>query len=426
MNRYPNILGGILNIEEEDDDQLDMLYDSTRRSEGSNRGRVRRHRGSVPGRRTINRGRVEGHERLYHDYFATPCVYEGFFRRRFRMSRHLFLRIANEVEQHDPYFIQTIDAVGVLGLSSIQKITAAYRILAYGTPVDFVDEYIRIGENTAILSLRRFVKAIIAVFDDHYLRPPNNSDITRLLQIGEQRGFPGMLGSIDCMHWKWKNCPTAWQGMYTGHCHEPTIILEAVASQDLWIWHAFFGLPGSLNDINVLDRSPIFSLLANGHAPPVNYTINGHEYTMVYYLTDGIYPNWSTFVKTIPCPQGLKKKHFAKGQESARKDVERAFEVLQARFAIVRGPVRFWDEQTLADIMKACIIMHNMVIEDEGDIGNNDFDGSNANPPVEVSHAYTPELEDFMQTHCQIRDIVTHSQLQSDLIEHLWELHGEE
>ena len=56
----------------------------------------------------------------------------------------------------------------------------------------------------------------------------------------------------------------------------------------------------------------------------------------------------------------------------------------------MRGPARFWDEETLADIMKACIIMHNMVIEDEGDIGNNDFDGSDANPPVEVSHAYTP------------------------------------
>ena len=307
MNRFPNILGEILNIEEEDNDDLDVLYAATRRSEGFSQGRLRRHRGSVPGHRTVNRGRVEGHERLYRDYFATPCVYESFFRRRFRMSRHLFLRIVNEVEQYDPYFIQRTDAVGVLGLSSLQKITAAYRILAYGTPADSVDEYIRIGESTAIKSLRRFVKAVITMFDDHYLRSPNNIDIARLLQTGEQRGFPGMLGSIDCMHWKWKNCPTAWQGMYTGHCHEPTIILEAVASQDLWIWHAFFGLPGSLNDINVLDRSPVFTLLANGHAPPVNYIINGHEYRMGYYLADGIYPNWSTFVKTIPCPQGLKK-----------------------------------------------------------------------------------------------------------------------
>ena len=58
----------------------------------------------------------------------------------------------------------------------------------------------------------------------------------------------------------------------------------------------------------------------------------------------------------------------------------------------MHGPAHFWDEETLANIMKACIIMHNMVIEDEGDIGNNDFDGSDANPPVDVSHAYTLEL----------------------------------
>ena len=288
-----------------------------------------------------------------------------------------------------------------------------------------MDEYIRIGESTAIESLRRFVKAVIAMFDDHYRRSPNNIDIARLLQMGEQRGFPAMLGSIDCMHWKWKNCPTAWQGMYTSHCHEPTIILEAVASQDLWIWHAFFGLPGSLNDINVLDRSPVFTLLANGHAPPVNYIINGHAYRMRYYQTDDIYPNRLTFVKTIPCPQGLKKKHFGKAQESARKDVERTFREFQARFAIMRGPTSFWDEETLADIMKACIIMHNMVIEDEGDIGNIDFDRSDANPPLEVSHAYTLALEDFMQIHYQIRDSATHSQLQSDLIEDLWERHDD-
>ena len=85
----------------------------------------------------------------------------------------------------------------------------------------------------------------------------------------------------------------------------------------------------------------------------------------------------------------------------------------------------FLGEETLADIMKVCIIMHNMVIKDKGDIGNNDFDGSDAKPPVEVSHAYTPELKDFIQTHYQIKDSVTHFQLQSNLIEHLWERHGD-
>jgi len=143
------------------------------------------------------------------------------------------------------------------------------------------------------------------------LRLPHEDDTARLLAIGERRGFSGMLGSIDCMHWRWKNYPYEWQGMYKGHVHEPTIILEGVASKDLWIWHAFFGMSGSHNDINVLQQSPLFARLAEGQAPEVHYTINGHDYTMGYYLADDIYPSWATFVKTIPEPQGNKKKYFA-------------------------------------------------------------------------------------------------------------------
>ena len=70
-------------------------------------------------------------------------------------------------------------------------------------------------------------------FKDEYLRSPNATDVARLLRIGKDRGFPGILGSLDCMHWKWKNCPTAWAGQYAGRSGSPTIILEAVADYDL-------------------------------------------------------------------------------------------------------------------------------------------------------------------------------------------------
>jgi hypothetical protein len=69
-------------------------------------------------------------------------------------------------------------------------------------------------------SFKLFVQAVNSKFFAEYLMSPTQDDIARLLVIGESRGFLGMLGSIDCMHWKWKNCPNAWKGMYSGHIHE--------------------------------------------------------------------------------------------------------------------------------------------------------------------------------------------------------------
>lgn len=257
----------------------------------------------------IYRDHIEGHERLLNDYFVDRPVYsKKQFRRRFRMQRSLFLRIVEDVELHDDYFVQKRNAALKLGLSPLQKITAAIRQLAYGVSADCVDEYLRMADSTAMESLKRFCLAVVEIYEEEYMRTPNKQDVERLMAIGEKRGFPGMIGSIDCMHWTWKNCPSAWHGQYVGKGKTPTMILEAVASHDLWIWHAYFGLPGALNDINVLDRSPVFSALAAGTAPDVEFVVNGNTYNKGYYLADGIYPKYATLVKTIPEPQTQIKK----------------------------------------------------------------------------------------------------------------------
>ena len=207
-----------------------LIHQLTQQSDHGN------HRGSIHGHAVIHRDRENAHSNLYNDYFSNNPVYgEREFHRRFRMSRGLFLRIVDAVTQHDNYFHQRRIATGRMGLSTLQKVTAAIRILAYGVPADATDEYIKIGESTAIECMKKFCRAIVEVFSEWYLRSPTSEDIARLLSIGQQRGFPGMLGSLDCMHWKWKNCPTAWAGQFAGRSGSPTIILEAVADYDLWI-----------------------------------------------------------------------------------------------------------------------------------------------------------------------------------------------
>ncbi|KAG2263620.1 hypothetical protein Bca52824_070699, partial [Brassica carinata] len=101
---------------------------------------------------------------------------------------------------------------------------------------------------------------------------------------------------------------------------------------------------------------------------PCSLYYSGNEYNMRYYLADGIYPKWSTIFQTIHELRGSKKQYFATQQEACRKDVERAFGVLQSRFAIVKEPVRYWNREVIHDIMTTCIILLNMIIEDERDL----------------------------------------------------------
>ncbi|XP_013720746.1 uncharacterized protein LOC106424527 [Brassica napus] len=289
----------------------------------------------------VERNREEGHNRLWKDYFCDdPTFPAHLFRRRFRMNKEIFMRIVDRLSENISFFQQKRDAIGRLGLSPLQKCTAALRMLAYGCAADAVDEYLRLGESTALSCLSNFTEGVIQWFGVEYLRRPTPDDLQRLLDIGEIRGFPGMIGSIDC------------------------------------------------------------------RAPRVQYVVNGHQYDLAYYLTDGIYPKWSTFIQSISLPQGPKAELFAKVQEATRKDVERAFGVLQARFAIVKNPAILWDMRQIGMVMRTCIILHNMIVENEWD-GYTQFDTSafeegDSSRSSQVDMSYSTDMPSNLASFCSL------------------------
>ncbi|KAL6275750.1 hypothetical protein ACE6H2_019351 [Prunus campanulata] len=196
-----------------------------------------------------------------------------------------------------------------------------------------------------------------------YLRRPTPRDLQWLLQKAKIRGLPRMIGSIDCMHWQWKNCPTAWQGDYGNRKGQKSIILEAVAGFDTWGY---------------------------------------------------------------------------------RKDVERCFGILQARWAIIRGAARLFDEEVLRSIMMTCIILHNMIVEDEYDYQANEVYeadpmntaltriykkpmGPNGEPvqhdPLVRDGSFLPRMIDRYK---EMQSSYIHEQRQVDLMEHLWAVKGNE
>ena len=125
------------------------------------------------GRTYILRNHALGHDQLMQDYFAeVPTYPPRLFRRRFRMRRELFVKIVKACEANSHYFKRRRNSAGTMGFSAHQKISAAMRVLAYGIPADYTDEYLRIGEDTATESVRKFAKMVIRLYGDWYLRAP--------------------------------------------------------------------------------------------------------------------------------------------------------------------------------------------------------------------------------------------------------------
>ncbi|XP_074362612.1 uncharacterized protein LOC141702932 [Apium graveolens] len=198
--------------------------------------------------------------------------------------------------------------------------------------------------------------------------------------------------------------------------------LGKFASYDTRVWNTFFGVPGAQNDINVLGQSPVFDKVIAGNIPTLIFHVNGKRYNNAYYLADGIYPRYSTF------------KH-----EAYRKDVERCFGILQSRWAILRHGARMHKRSTLKSITMTCIILHNMIGEDEfveeefvepveedlrNPLASQVYDGPLDSNGVRIPFALVERngrnQQAFWDRIENLESAYIHTMLQNDLVEHNW------
>nr|GEU40277.1 hypothetical protein [Tanacetum cinerariifolium] len=289
-----------------------------------------RRRANQPTRNIVHRDRYGAHDRLVAAFFSEDPVYDEYkFRKTFQISRTFFNRIIQEVTNHSSFFCDNIDCIEKEGISLLMKCTSVIRQLTYDIVLDFLDEYLQISLKSSRLSLDHFCTSIMEIFGLEYLRKPTMTDRVKLYRHHEEKhGFSGMLRSLDCNDWEWFGCPYGYKVQYVRRDHGPNpfILLKVV---DLWIWHDFFDVSGSNNDINVLHQSPLFNDLKTGRAPEIPFVANG------------------------------------KKQEAARKDVERAFGVLKKKWAILANPARPLKKERILNMMYTCIILHNMIRKDK-------------------------------------------------------------
>lgn len=143
--------------------------------------------------------------------------------------------------------------------------------------------------------------------------------------------------------------------------------MEAVCNDCLYCWHLGFGTPGSKNDLNILYASTLFRSIRLGSWPPSQAHTNTAGFSLMWYysLTDGIYPDWRVFIKTYKNPKSRKERDFGKQQEAVRKAFGRFFGVLFRKYRMLCNPCSLWFKETMAYIIEACVILHNMTVIDK-------------------------------------------------------------
>ena len=115
-------------------------------------------------------------------------------------------------------------------------------------------------------------------------------------------------------------------------------------------------------------------------------------------------------------------KLFAQAQEAARKDIERAFGVIQIRFGITHMPCRMWYLVDMHSAMMCCIVLHNMIIQDRGSL-DPIIEGFTSETRI-IPKLQDPEVQNTLMAYLQntllLRDSNAHQQLQRDLTMDLW------
>jgi len=117
------------------------------------------------------------------------------------VPRSVFPRI-NLAIKDEPLFQKRINAPGRLQAHPLQKVVAAFCVIAYGEAADRSDEYVRLSRSTVEQATKLLLELIVRRWETTHLRRPNQTELKKMMERNAEHGFPGCKGSLDCTHWE--------------------------------------------------------------------------------------------------------------------------------------------------------------------------------------------------------------------------------
>lgn len=138
----------------------------------------------------------------------------------------------------------------------------------------------------------------------------------------------------------------------------------------MYVWSWICGKCDTNNDKTMHAFSTLFIDILCGrfdlHLPHSYCVVPGIACRQLgYFLADGIYHTWSIFVIPIHEAPTEAQRRYSRAQEATKKDIERVFRVMQARFRIRHRESELWSVGNLVAVTEVCAIVQNLLVRME-------------------------------------------------------------
>ena len=276
--------------------------------------------------------------------YRDPTHRDGkLFRRRFRMPFDMFLKIVNLVREKQWFPEKQSLRMQLERQEAIPleiKLLGVFRVLGRGVCFDDIEELTHVSAETHRKFFRDFVTIFSLELYDIWIHGPRSDDeVFSFMAENIAAGYPGLLGSTDCVHIAWDKAPAFLRNIHKGKEGYPTRSFEVTVNHRRWIMAATKGFYGSYNDKTIVRYD---SFVCDIHEKKI-YADNEfvlHDqfgvpatYRGLYLICDGGYHKWRTLICPFKhCAGNKPKEIWSKMLESLRKDVECTFGILKGRF----------------------------------------------------------------------------------------------
>jgi Plant transposon protein len=294
------------------------------------------------------------------------------FRLRFTVPFQLYQQLLGFAERWFPQ--RKVDACGKEVTPISLKLLGTLRILGKGCSWDLLYELSGVSAEVH----RKWTLAFIAKFSTEmysvYVYGPRNSEeLNAVTSLYAACGFPGCVGSTDCVHIRWECCPSMWSSVFRNGKHNyASIAYEMTVDHSKRFQATTIEHYGTTSDKTIVKFDGfVNSVRFDKLFTEAKFKIQVSDAswvveTGVYLLVDGGYHKWSIMQCPLKHTVEEDKARWSEFAESIRKDVECSFGIQKKRFQFLKNAITWQRKSDIDNAVFSCVILHNMLHEFDG------------------------------------------------------------